>query len=91
MTKLPETRKAIGYNLTRPIIHLLARTSITPNALSWFGLVLTGIAVALVVTGHLVTAGVMVLVAGFFDILDGALARGTNRITKFGGVLDSTL
>jgi CDP-diacylglycerol--glycerol-3-phosphate 3-phosphatidyltransferase len=32
-----------------------------------------------------------VLAAGFFDILDGALARRTNRVTRFGAVLDSTL
>jgi len=32
-----------------------------------------------------------VLLAGFFDILDGALARRTNRATQFGGILDSTL
>jgi CDP-diacylglycerol--glycerol-3-phosphate 3-phosphatidyltransferase len=32
-----------------------------------------------------------VLVAGLFDILDGALARFTNRTTKFGAILDSTL
>ena len=32
----------------------------------------------------------MVLVAGFFDILDGALARLTKKVTPFGGVLDST-
>ena len=33
----------------------------------------------------------MVLLAGFFDILDGALARLTNQVTRFGAVLDSTL
>jgi len=32
-----------------------------------------------------------VLVAGFFDILDGALARRTNQTTRFGALLDSTL
>ena len=31
------------------------------------------------------------LISGFFDILDGALARGTNRTTRFGAILDSTL
>lgn len=36
-------------------------------------------------------AGVLVLVAGFLDMLDGALARGTGRVTRFGAVLDSTL
>jgi CDP-diacylglycerol--glycerol-3-phosphate 3-phosphatidyltransferase len=33
----------------------------------------------------------MVLIAGFFDMLDGALARRTNQATRFGAVLDSTL
>ncbi len=33
----------------------------------------------------------MVLAAGLFDMLDGALARATNKVTRFGGVLDSTL
>jgi CDP-diacylglycerol--glycerol-3-phosphate 3-phosphatidyltransferase len=32
-----------------------------------------------------------VLIAGFFDMLDGALARYTNRATHFGAVLDSVL
>jgi len=48
-------------------------------------------AAALIATGHLLAAGLMVLFAGFFDILDGALARRTNRTTSFGGILDSTL
>ena len=29
--------------------------------------------------------------AGCFDFIDGALARGTNQVTRFGGILDSTL
>ena len=45
----------------------------------------------LIVTGNLLAAGLVVLLAGFFDILDGALARSTNRATRFGAVLDSTL
>jgi CDP-diacylglycerol--glycerol-3-phosphate 3-phosphatidyltransferase len=36
-------------------------------------------------------AGFVVLFAGFFDTLDGALARTTNRVTRFGSILDSTL
>ncbi|MBI4180662.1 MAG: CDP-alcohol phosphatidyltransferase family protein [Chloroflexi bacterium] len=48
-------------------------------------------AAALVLTEHLFTAGLVVLLAGLFDTLDGALARSTNRTTKFGAVLDSTL
>jgi archaetidylinositol phosphate synthase len=37
------------------------------------------------------TAGLLILVAGFFDIVDGAVARVTGRISRRGAFLDSTL
>lgn len=64
---------------------------LTPNILSWFGFVLTLGAAALILTSHPFAAGFVVLVAGFFDILDGALARRIRKVTAFGAVLDSTL
>ncbi len=91
MIKLSEARQAAANRLTRPIVGLLAKTSITPNAITWFGLVLSAGAAALIFTGHLFAAGFVVLVAGLFDLLDGALARHINKVTRFGGVLDSTL
>ncbi len=89
--RLSEARKTAAYYLTQPVVRLLAKTSITPNAITWFGFLLTLGAAALITTGHLFAAGFAVLIAGFFDILDGALARHTNRTTRFGAVLDSTL
>ena len=84
-------RKAVAYHLTQPVVRLLVRTSITPNALTWFGFFLAVGAAALIITGHLFAAGFVVLVAGFFDMLDGALARYTNQTTRFGTILDSVL
>ena len=37
----------------------------------------------------LILGGVILLVSGFFDIVDGQVARYTNKITKSGGFLDS--
>ncbi len=91
MAKLSEVRKAAAYRSTQPAVRLLAKTPITPSALTWFGFLLTVGAAALITKGYLLAAGVVVLFAGFFDILDGALARHTNRTTPFGAVLDSTL
>jgi len=91
VAKLSEARKTIAYYLTQPVVRLLAKTPIAPNAVSWFGFLLTVGAAALIITEHLLAAGFVVLIAGFFDILDGALARGTNRTSQFGAVLDSTL
>ncbi|MBA7706466.1 hypothetical protein ES703_115320 [subsurface metagenome] len=72
-------------------MRFLARTSITPSIITWFGFLLAVGAAALIIAGHLFAAGFVVLFAGFFDMLDGALARHTNRTTCFGAVLDSTL
>jgi CDP-diacylglycerol---glycerol-3-phosphate 3-phosphatidyltransferase len=69
----------------------MARTSITPNMVTWFGFILILIAAALAGFGHPFAAGWVVLLSGFFDIIDGALARKTNQVTRFGGVLDSSL
>ncbi len=91
MVKLTGVRRSVAYYLTEPPVRLLAKTPVTPNALTWFGFFLAAGAAALIATGHLVAAGFVVLSAGYFDILDGALARRTDRTTRFGAVLDSTL
>jgi CDP-diacylglycerol--glycerol-3-phosphate 3-phosphatidyltransferase len=89
--KLSQVRKTVAYRVTKPVVQLLATTPISPNAITWLGFLLSVGAAAFIATGHLLVAGLMVLLAGFFDILDGALARRTNRVTRFGGILDSTL
>jgi len=91
MPKLEKARKSISNCVTQPIVNLLARTPLTPNVVTWLGFCITIVAAVLIVTGHLFAAGFVVLVAGLFDMLDGALARVTNRVTRFGGILDSTL
>ena len=64
---------------------------ITPNVLTLFGFVLNAIVAYLLATQHLVWGGVMMLFAGLFDMLDGALAKITNQVTAFGGFLDSVV
>ncbi len=91
MAKSSGVRDTVGNYLTQPAVRLLTRTSITPSTLTWFGFLLAVGAAALIIGGHIFAAGFVVLFAGFFDILDGALARHTNRTTRFGAVLDSTL
>ena len=91
MVKLAEIRNSTAHYLTQPAAKLLAKTPVTPDSLTWFGFLLTLFAGALIITRNLFAAGFVVLIAGFFDMLDGALARLTNRTTRFGAVLDSTL
>ncbi|MAE10569.1 MAG: CDP-alcohol phosphatidyltransferase family protein [Dehalococcoidales bacterium] len=91
VTKRAEFRKTAEDYLTRLVVRLLAKTPVTPNAMTWIGFSITLGAGVLIITEHLLAAGFVVLFAGFFDMLDGALARGTDRVTRFGAILDSTL
>ena len=69
----------------------LARLGLTPNALTAIGLVLNVLVAAVIASGNLRAGGVLLLIASGFDMLDGAVARATGTVTKFGGFLDSTL
>jgi CDP-diacylglycerol--glycerol-3-phosphate 3-phosphatidyltransferase len=91
LARLADIRKSMARRSTEPVVRLLAKTAITPGAITWLGFGLALGAAVLIITGHLLAAGLVVLIAGFFDILDGALARYTNRATRFGAMLDSTL
>ncbi len=73
------------------MVRVLVRTPVTPGVITWLGFILALGAAALVITAHLFAAGWVVIIAGFFDILDGALARRIEQATPFGAVLDSTL
>ncbi len=91
MTKLSEVRKTLARYFTQPVVQLLTKTGVTPDVISWLGFLVTVGAAVLIITGYPFAAGFVVLVAGFFDTLDGALARSTNRTSDFGAFLDSTL
>lgn len=79
------------HHLAEPVGRVVAKTRVNPNALTISGFLLN-IGVAWVISqGYFLLGGLLILVAGIFDLLDGAVARYTNRVTKFGALLDSTL
>ena len=62
-----------------------------PNVLSLLGVLAILGASYLLITDRWIGAGLMVILSGFFDLLDGAIARNFNKVTPFGGFLDSVL
>jgi CDP-diacylglycerol--glycerol-3-phosphate 3-phosphatidyltransferase len=86
---LTQLLQAWARGVARRAARIFVRTPITPNMLTLFGLVLNIAVAVLLATGHLVAGGVMIVVAGLFDMLDGALAKITNRMSSFGAFLDS--
>jgi len=88
---LIDIRQNLAYRITDPIVRILSRSRITPNTLTFINLALNIIAAYVIATGYFLLGGVLVLVSGLFDLLDGALARFTKQTTKFGAILDSTV
>jgi CDP-diacylglycerol--glycerol-3-phosphate 3-phosphatidyltransferase len=84
----------IGRYLSWPIDRLaalLAPTGIPPNVITWSALVLNLWAGILFAAGRFAAAGGFMILAGLCDLLDGPVARRQNRISMFGGFLDSIL
>ena len=69
-----------------------ASTGISPTGWSVIGLVF-GLTSAFIygwnIEFSLVIGGIVLLVAGFFDVVDGQVARATQKVSKTGGFLDS--
>jgi CDP-diacylglycerol--glycerol-3-phosphate 3-phosphatidyltransferase len=84
-------RRVLAYRITGPVVRILSKTGITPNALTFVNLVLNIIAAYVIAVGYFLPGGLLVLVAGLFDLLDGALARYTKQTTRFGAILDSAV
>jgi CDP-diacylglycerol---glycerol-3-phosphate 3-phosphatidyltransferase len=73
------------------VIQPVARSRISPNALTIVGLLLNVLTAVVIGGGYLFASGVMLLFAGVFDMADGALARVKDASSQFGDFLDATL
>ena len=91
MINLTKIRDNMECRITNPFIGILSRIGITPNALTLIGLAVSIVAAYVVATGHFFIGGLVVLFAGLFDLLDGALANFNKQATIFGAILDSTV
>ena len=69
----------------------LTSIGITPNILTIFGVTINLGSAALFGFGEFFWAGVVLIVANLFDMLDGNVARLSGKVTKYGGFLDSSL
>jgi CDP-diacylglycerol--glycerol-3-phosphate 3-phosphatidyltransferase len=86
-----ELLRGTVYNIINPLTDALVRRRVHPNLLTTLGFLSTlgsGLAFH---QHHIRTAGFLILLGGFFDILDGRVARLSSLGSKFGAFYDSTL
>lgn len=83
-------RKTFG-NILIPIGGFFNRLGITPNTMTLIGLVGNIVAAILLARGLITWGGVLILLMGPIDAIDGAMARQREGVTRYGGFLDSVI
>jgi phosphatidylglycerophosphate synthase len=79
-----------GHFLDRPLYSLAKTFNIDPNAITITGFIVTVIA-AMTLPENLFLGGLLIILGGLFDALDGVFARVNKRASDFGAFLDSVL
>jgi CDP-diacylglycerol--glycerol-3-phosphate 3-phosphatidyltransferase len=77
--------------LTKPLIKMLSHLHITPNAVTVLGVMITAGAAVVLFRGHVRWGGILILLGGLCDTVDGGLARYPDKVTRFGALFDSTV
>jgi CDP-diacylglycerol--glycerol-3-phosphate 3-phosphatidyltransferase len=77
--------------VARGIMRIFKKTPLSPNGVTVIGCLLHLPLVWVLANGWWWQGGLLMLFAGGFDMLDGALAKVKNRVSTFGAFLDSTL
>ena len=80
-----------AMRIINAMVRALAAAGVHPNILTAIGVSINVGCGVLFGIGHFFWAGIVLIVANLFDMLDGNVARQTGNVTKFGSFLDSSL
>ena len=91
MSWRPSIRSFLSLTLINPTVALVAKTGVSPNLVTVLSFLVGLVAAYLLAQGLFLVGALAVLLSGALDLLDGALARATGKVSPFGALLDSTL
>jgi len=98
--KIRDIAQQTIYKVTNPVVHLLINMGVTPNFVTGSGLLINIAAAAILIYGahsergnfsYVGWAGIVILFAGLFDMLDGQVARIGKKTSRYGALFDSVL
>lgn len=78
-------------SLVQPLVNALIRAGVKPNTITTFGTLLVLVSAVLYGIGQIQLGGLLLLLSGITDTIDGQVARGGAMVTRFGAFYDSTL
>ncbi len=87
---IPQRIQNCFIDLLSPLIKIFSKWGMNPNFFTFAGVVITSLAAAAFLTGYIRLAGILILLGGFCDTIDGLLARASGKASRFGALLDST-
>lgn len=82
-------RSRVRASIEAPVSSVFGRIGLTPNALTLVGFGIAVVAAVAAAGQAYIWAGLLVAFGALFDLFDGALARATNKTSKFGAFMDS--
>lgn len=88
---LTDFARKSAKQLLDSIARLFNRLGLTPNILTVIGFGLVCAIAFVIASGYEALGAVLLIFGAGFDATDGALARLTNKVSRFGGFLDSSL
>mgnify|MGYP001282403931 CR=1 FL=1 len=91
MSALWEWLKKGYLRLVDPVADALAARGVSPNAITTFGTLCSVAAGVIFAFGHISIWGWLLGLTAVFDVMDGSVARRSNRTSAFGAFYDSTL
>jgi CDP-diacylglycerol--glycerol-3-phosphate 3-phosphatidyltransferase len=91
MKLLPDWIKNGYLRLIDPVANWLVKRGVHPNTITIVGTLCTVVGGIIYGTGHIRTGGFFLGITALFDVLDGTVARRSNKSSMFGAFLDSTL
>lgn len=77
-------------SLLDPVVTFLSYLGVTPLSVTIVGIILSLIGAVFVTRGALFWGGIILIISGLCDTIDGSLARRTGTETTFGAFIDST-
>jgi phosphatidylinositol phosphate synthase len=91
MKILPDWLKNGYLKVIDPVANWLVRRGVHPNTITVIGTICTVAGGVIYAMGHISTGGWFLGATALFDVLDGTVARRSNKSSTFGAFLDSTL
>ena len=91
IARIKESAKRLAYSVLDPLVALLGRIGVGPDALTTIGCVFSVFSGIAFFEGGFRLGSALLLVSGICDMLDGQVARSQNQVSRFGAFLDSTL